>query len=139
MKRSSSNKPSKNQPSYSIIRKIFAGVLYSIILSITLSAILAVIYLNSNSIINEFIDRFTAYIVFAISLISIFCSSILIVRKNHSKTLIIGLAIGGLYTIFISVIGYQFFHDSFVFSVFANKFLAGVAAGGLGSLVGVNL
>ncbi|HEY3425968.1 MAG TPA: TIGR04086 family membrane protein [Negativicutes bacterium] len=115
---------------------IFRGVLVSLTVSLVCIIFLSLISLASESM---FIDHYLQYIMVAVTMISIFVGSVRATQRSESKGLLIGVAIGIIYVLISIGIGMELGPDSLATLVLANKFMAGIAAGALGGLVGVNL
>ncbi|MPN12485.1 hypothetical protein SDC9_159803 [bioreactor metagenome] len=79
------------------------------------------------------------YIMVGVTMVSIFVGSVYATQKSESKGLIIGMAIGFIYVLCSIGIGLEITHEPVVLLVLVNKCIAGLAAGALGGLVGVNL
>lgn len=119
-----------------IISPVIKGILVSFIFSLICVLLLSVFSLISE---NEFIDQHLQYIMVGISIISIFCGSVFATQKAGSKGLFIGMTVGIAYVCIAVLIGKGLHDESLSLLVFLNKLLAGIAAGSLGGLVGVNL
>lgn len=115
---------------------IFQGVVASLIVSIVCMLFLSFVSLVSE---NTYIDKYMQYIMVAVTMVSIFVGSVYATQKAESKGLIIGMAIGIIYVLISVGLGMKLSHEPFIMLVLLNKFIAGVAAGALGGLVGVNL
>lgn len=115
---------------------IFKGVVASLIVSVACALFLSFVSLVSE---NTYIDKYMQYIMVAVTMVSIFVGSVYATQKAESKGLIIGMAIGIIYVLISVGFGMKLSHDSIAMLVLLNKCLAGVAAGALGGLVGVNL
>ncbi|CUH94246.1 putative membrane protein [Propionispora sp. 2/2-37] len=128
------NAPPQKVPG--LISLIIRGILVSFAFSLVCALLLSVFSLISE---NEFIDQHLQYIMVGISIISIFCGSVFATQKAESKGLFIGMAVGIAYVCISVLIGKGLQDESLSLLVFINKLLAGIAAGSLGGLVGVNL
>jgi putative membrane protein (TIGR04086 family) len=115
---------------------IVKGVVASLIVSIASVLFLSVISLATE---NTFIDQYMQYIMVGVTMISIFMGSVYATQKAESKGLLIGMVIGIIYVLFSIGLGMKLSPEPFVWLVLINKCIAGIAAGGLGGLVGVNL
>lgn len=126
----------KRQQDAGIALLIFKGVIASLIVSIV-----SILFLSLISLVNEntFIERYMQYLMVAVTMVSIFVGSVYATQKAESKGLIIGMAIGFIYVLFSVGLGMKLTHEPIIYLVLANKCLAGLAAGALGGLVGVNL
>jgi len=79
------------------------------------------------------------YILVGVSLTSIFIGSAYATQKAQTMGLIIGMTVGIIYVLVSLGIGVELNNDTLSIFVVANKIVAGLAAGALGGLVGVNL
>lgn len=115
---------------------IIAGVMMSLAISVVAVIFLSVFFLVSES---SFVERNLQYVIVGITMTSIFIGSVYATFKVESKGLIVGLIIGLCYVSASILIGLYVAQDNLSIWVLLNKYLAGIAAGGLGGLVGVNL
>jgi putative membrane protein (TIGR04086 family) len=115
---------------------IIAGVMMSLAISAFAVIFLSVFFLVSES---SFVERNLQYVIVGITMISIFLGSVYATFKVESKGLIVGLIVGLCYVSVSILIGFYVAQDNLSIGVLLNKYLAGIAAGGLGGLVGVNL
>jgi len=115
---------------------IFKGVLVSLIVALVCTLFLSMISLVTE---NTYVDDYIQYIMVGVTMISIFIGSVYATQKALSKGLIIGMLIGIIYVLISVGLGMEISHESVSVLVLANKFVAGIAAGILGGLVGVNL
>jgi putative membrane protein (TIGR04086 family) len=115
---------------------ILRGVLVSLIVSLACTLFLSVISLVTE---NTYIDSYIQYIMVGVNMISIFIGSIYATQQIAAKGLLIGMFVGLIYVLLSAGFGMEIIHQYISLSVLANKFVAGVAAGILGGLVGVNL
>ena len=115
---------------------IFRGVLVSLIVSCVCTLFLSVISLVTD---NTYVDDYIQYIMVGVTMISIFLGSAYAAKQASSKGLIIGLLIGIIYVSISVAIGMGISHEYVSLFLLANKFVAGIAVGILGGLVGVNL
>lgn len=119
-----------------LVALIIAGVMMSLAISILAVIFLSVFFLVSES---SFVERNLQYVIVGITMVSIFIGSVYATFKVESKGLVIGLSIGLFYVSVSILIGLYVAQDNLSIWVLLNKYLAGIAAGGLGGLVGVNL
>lgn len=126
-------KPSKGAGTAVLILR---GVLVSLFISLACTVFLSVVSLLTE---NTFIDSYIQYIMVGVNMISIFIGSIYATQQAAGKGLIIGTLIGVIYVLLSAGLGMEIMQESISLAVLANKFVAGVAAGILGGLVGVNL
>ena len=112
------------------------GVFVSIITSLVCTFFLSLISLVTE---NTYIDNYMQYVMVGVTLVSIFIGSVYATQQAESKGLIIGILIGLIYVLISVGIGMEISRESISLLVLANKFMAGVAVGILGGLVGVNL
>lgn len=125
-----------NKKTASLLSLIIRGTCISFIFSLLSVLLLAVFTLVSDS---EYLESYLEYIMVAISIGSIFLGSVLATQKAEAKGLLIGISIGILYVGISVLIGMELNNDAATALVLVNKLLAGIAAGALGGLVGVNL
>lgn len=85
------------------------------------------------------LDHYVQYIMVAITMLSIFIGSAFATQKAASMGLILGMTIGVVYVLLSVAIGMKLSHETISLLVLANKLAAGIAAGALGGLVGINL
>jgi len=115
---------------------IVRGILVSLIVALVCTLFLSVISLVTE---NTYVDDYIQYIMVGVTMISIFIGSVYATQQAASKGLIIGMLIGIIYVLISVALGMEMSHESVSILVLTNKFLAGIAAGILGGLVGVNL
>lgn len=127
------SRPSKDK---GIAVLIFQGVIVSLIVSFISILLLTLISLSSDNI---FIDQYIKYIMVGITMVSIFIGSVYATQQAESRGLIIGIAIGAVFVLISIGFGLKTSQESIMPLVILNKFFAGVAAGALGGLIGVNL
>ncbi len=122
------------------VPKLVALIIAGVMMSLAISAF-AVIFLSVFFLVLEssFVERNLQYVIVGITMISIFLGSVYATFKVESKGLIVGLIIGLCYVSVSILIGFYVSQDNLSIGVLLNKYLAGIAAGGLGGLVGVNL
>lgn len=119
-----------------IFVRIAKGILVSIVVSICCLILVSVVTLFTE---NNYIETHIQYIMVAITLISIFIGSVWATRHTESMGLIVGMIVGLLYVLFSMIISYALNQDSIIFLIVISKILAGLGAGAMGGLVGVNL
>jgi putative membrane protein (TIGR04086 family) len=112
------------------------GVFVSIITSLVCTFFLSVISLVTE---NTYIDNYMQYVMVGVTMISIFIGSVYATQQAESRGLIIGVLIGLIYVLISVGIGMEISQESISLLVLANKFMAGIAVGILGGLIGVNL
>ncbi len=120
------------------------GLIYCVIKGVVLSLFLA---LASTLILTfllsywdlSFVEAHLQWIMIAITVISIFIGSTYSTYRVESKGLIIGVLIGLFYILAGVTVTWALGNDSFSLLLFTNKLIAGIAAGALGGLLGVNL
>jgi putative membrane protein (TIGR04086 family) len=115
---------------------MFKGILVSLTVSLICILFLAFAGLATETL---FVDNYVRYIMVGVTMVSIFIGSAYAAQRAGSAGLIIGMARGIVYVLISLAIGLEMSQDSVTLFVLANKFLAGLAAGALGGLVGVNL
>lgn len=112
------------------------GVLVSLLVSLVAIIFLSVVSLATESM---FIDTYLRYIMVGVTVASIFLGSAYAARAAGGAGLLIGVAVGLVYVLISVGVGLEMSQESLSLLVLANKLLAGIAAGALGGLVGVNL
>jgi putative membrane protein (TIGR04086 family) len=115
---------------------IFKGILVSLAVSLVCILFLSLVSLATESV---FIENYLRYVMVGVTVVSIFVGSAYAAQRAGSAGLIIGMAVGIVYVLVSIGVGLEMSSDSVSFLVLGNKFLAGIAAGALGGLVGVNL
>ena len=115
---------------------ILKGVLVSLIVALVFTLFLSVISLVTD---NTYVDFYIQYIMVGVTMISIFIGSAYATQQASSKGLLIGMFIGVIYVLLSVGLGMEISHESVSILVLTNKFVAGIGAGILGGLVGVNL
>ena len=115
---------------------IFRGVLVSLVVALVCTLFLSVISLVTD---NTYIDNYIQYIMVGVTMISIFIGSVYATQQATAKGLIIGTLIGIIYVLLSVALGMGISHETVSLLVLTNKFVAGIAAGILGGLVGTNL
>lgn len=136
-------KPVRNRPAFRLpqkVPKLVALIVAGVMMSLAIS-VLAVIFLSVYFLLLEspIFERNLQYVIVGITMISIFIGSVYATFKMESKGLIAGLIIGFGYVSVSILIGLYVAQDNSSIGVILNKYLAGMAAGALGGLVGVNL
>jgi putative membrane protein (TIGR04086 family) len=112
------------------------GVFVSIIVSLVCTFFLSLISLVTE---NTYIDYYMQYVMVGVTIVSIFIGSVYATQQAESKGLIIGILIGLIYVLISVGIGMEISQESISPFVLVNKFMAGIAVGILGGLIGVNL
>lgn len=115
---------------------VAAGVLVSLVISLVAIAFLSLCLLFSD---NLAIERHISYVIVGITLLSIFAGSVYATFTLEARGLVMGMVIGFCYVSLSILIGLELVGEPFSLLVLANKYVAGIAAGALGGLVGVNL
>lgn len=115
---------------------MFKGILVSLAVSLVCILFLALAGLATETL---FVDNYIRYIMVGVTMVSIFIGSAYAAQRAGAAGLIIGMAVGTVYVLISLAIGLEMSQDSVSVFVLASKFLAGIAAGALGGLVGVNL
>lgn len=128
--------PSKPPKEVGTAALICKGVIVSFIV-----ALLFILFLSIVSLVFDgtFIEHYMKYIMVGITMISIFIGSAYAAQKAEARGLIIGIAVGTLFVLVSVGFGLNTSGESIMPLVVLNKFLAGIAAGALGGLIGVNL
>jgi putative membrane protein (TIGR04086 family) len=132
MKRSSFTVPHKRNVALLIVK----GVLLSIAVSLLFTIMLSIISLITE---NLYVDKYMQYIMVGITMVSIFIGSAFATLRAESMGLIIGISVGVIYVLISVAIGMSLSRESISLLMLANKIIAGIAAGALGGLVGVNI
>ncbi len=115
---------------------IGAGVLVSLIVSLVAIIFLSVVSLATESL---FVENYLRYIMVAVTVTSIFIGSAFAARRAGGAGLLVGVAVGLMYVLISVGVGLEMTQEPVSLLVLANKAFAGIAAGALGGLVGVNL
>ena len=115
------------------IKKIFTGTLLSLLISLILVCVLAVVVYFSN-----ITDRTVSAVIFAVSCLSVFLGALILAKNVENRGLLNGLLLAGAY-----------FSILFVVSLIANgtvststgnilRLLSILASGSLGGVLGIN-
>lgn len=120
----------------SVTMLILKGAFISIITSVLCIVTLALITLATE---NTSIESYAHYIMVGVSLLSIFIGSAWATKEAQARGLLIGMTVGVIYVLLSLAIGLELNQETLSLLVVANKLSAGLAAGALGGLVGVNL
>ena len=115
---------------------ILKGAFISIVTSVLCIVTLALITLATE---NTSIESYAPYIMIGVSLLSIFIGSAWATKEAQARGLLIGMAVGVIYVLLSLAIGIELNQETLSLLVVANKLGAGLAAGALGGMVGVNL
>ncbi|WP_378952228.1 TIGR04086 family membrane protein [Pelosinus sp. sgz500959] len=115
---------------------IIKGVVVSFTFSLACVLFLTMISMMTE---NAYVDNYIQYIMVGVTMLSIFSGSVYAAHHAAAKGMLIGIAIGIIYVLFSVGIGMELNQGTVSVFVLANKFVAGIAVGILGSLVGVNL
>lgn len=133
-KRSHFSAQPKKVPGVAVL--MFKGILVSLAVSLVCIFFLALAGLATETL---FVDNYVRYIMVGVTMVSIFIGSAYAAQRAGSAGLLIGMAVGVVYVLISLAIGLEMSQDSVSIFVLSSKFLAGIAAGALGGLVGVNL
>ncbi|MDT8901459.1 TIGR04086 family membrane protein [Anaeroselena agilis] len=128
------NVPTQRLPG--AVMAIGAGVLVSLIVSLVAIVFLSVVSLATESL---FVESYLRYIMVAVTVTSIFIGSAFAARRAGGAGLLVGMAVGFMYVLISVGVGLEMTQEPVSLLVLANKAFAGIAAGALGGLVGVNL
>ena len=133
-RRTRANAQPQRVPGAAVI--IGMGVLVSLVVSL-----IAILFLSVVSLVTEnlFIENYLRYIMVGVTVVSIFIGSAYAAHRAGGSGLILGITVGVVYVLISIGLGLEMTQESVSLLVLANKFLAGIAAGALGGLVGVNL
>ncbi|HWQ61339.1 MAG TPA: TIGR04086 family membrane protein [Negativicutes bacterium] len=112
------------------------GVLVSLIVSLVAIVFLSVVSLATESL---FIDNYLRYIMVGVTVASIFIGSAYAAQRAGGLGLLVGMAVGLIYVLISVGVGLETTPEPVSLLALANKLFAGIAAGALGGLVGVNL
>lgn len=112
------------------------GVLVSLLVSLVAIIFLSVVSLATE---NLFIENYLRYITVGVTVVSIFTGSAYAAQRAGGAGLFVGLAVGLVYVLISVAVGLEMTPEPVSLLVLANKFFAGLAAGALGGMVGVNL
>lgn len=115
------------------IKKILKGTLLSLLISLILVAILAVVVYFSNVS-----DRTVSAVIFAISCLSVFLGATILAKNIESRGLLNGLALAGVYFAILFVV--SLLANGSVALSFGNilRLLSILASGSLGGILGIN-
>ncbi len=118
------------------VMAIGAGVLVSLMVSLVAIIFLSVVSLATESL---FIESYLRYIMVAVTVTSIFIGSAFAAQRAGGAGLLVGMAVGLMYVLISVGVGLEMTQEPVSLLVLANKAFAGIAAGALGGLVGVNI
>ena len=115
------------------VRKIFTGAFLSLLISMLLVCLLAVIVYFSN-----ISDRTVSAVIFAISVVSVFFGALILAKNITSRGLLNGLAVAGVYFAVLFVV--SLLVNGTVSPSLSNilRLLSILASGGLGGVLGIN-
>ena len=128
------NAQPQKSPGFTVV--IFKGVFISLLVSFLWILLLAFISLSSESLL---VENYIRYLMVAATMISIFIGGIYAAKRTKSAGLLVGMAVGLVYVLISIAIGMIISSEPLTVLAVANKLFAGLAAGALGGLVGVNL
>lgn len=123
-------------PSSSPVLYILHGIGMSVLATLFFSLFLS---LASMVIETVYLDVHLPYVIVGVTVTSIFIGSVYATQKAGNHGLMIGVAIGAVYVFLAVALGMKLSGETITLAMFANKFIAGVAAGALGGTIGVNL
>jgi len=112
------------------------GVLVSWIFALVCTLFLSLISMVTE---NTYVDSNIQFIMVGVTMLSIFVGSAYATKHAASKGLLIGMIIGFIYVLVTMVFGMELHQETSSLFALTNKFVAGIAAGIVGGLVGVNL
>ena len=115
------------------IKKIFTGTFLSILISLVLVCILAVIVYFSN-----ISDRTVSGIIFGISCLSVFFGALILAKNIESRGLLNGIALGGVYFAVILLVSLLVNGMVSVSAGNILRLISILASGGLGGVLGIN-
>lgn len=118
------------------VMAIGTGVLVSLMVSLVAIVFLSVVSLATESL---FVENFLRYIMVAVTVTSIFIGSAFAAQRAGGAGLLVGMAVGLMYVLISVGVGLEMTQEPVSLLVLANKAFAGIAAGALGGLVGVNI
>jgi len=128
-------KPRKTSTS-AAVTLIGKGVVVGLVVSLIAVVLLTLANVATDSV---FLEEYNRYIMVAITVGSIFLGSAYAAKKAGAQGIIIGMSVGLIYVLVSVAIGLEMSDDSPLLMVLTSRVIAGVAAGALGGLVGVNL
>ncbi len=112
------------------------GVLVSLLVSLVAVVFLSVVSLATESL---FIEEYLRYIMVGVTVASIFVGSAYAAQRAGGFGLLVGMGVGVVYVLISVGVGLETTPEPVSLLTLVNKFFAGLAAGALGGLVGVNL
>ncbi len=118
------------------VTAIGKGVLVSLVVSLVAIVFLSVVSLATESL---FVENYLRYIMVGVTVASIFIGSAYAAQRAGGAGLLVGVAVGDIYVLISIGVGLETTPEPLSLLVLVNKFFAGIAAGALGGLVGVNL
>lgn len=118
------------------VTAIGKGVVVSLVVSLVAIIFLSVVSLATE---NLFIENYLRYIMVGVTVASIFIGSAYAAQRAGGAGLLVGMAVGVIYVLISVGVGLETTPEPVSLLVLVNKFFAGIAAGALGGLVGVNL
>ncbi len=115
------------------IKKIFTGTFLSILISLVLVCILAIVVYFSN-----ISDRAVSGIIFAISCLSVFLGALILAKNIENRGLLNGAVLAGVYFAILLVISLLVNGTVSVSVSNILRLLSILASGGLGGVLGIN-
>ncbi len=115
------------------IKKIFTGTFLSLLISLVLVCILAIVVYFSN-----ISDRTVTAVIFAISVVSVFFGALILAKNVESRGLLNGLVLAGVYFAILFVV--SLLVNGTVAPSMGNilRLLSILASGSLGGILGIN-
>ena len=121
---------------FTLSSRIMKGLGVSVGVSIGCLILLSIFTMFSES---SYLENHIQYVMVAVTMVSIFIGSVCSTLRTESMGLIIGMVVGLLYVVLSIAISCIFNQEAIVIVMIVSKVLAGLAAGAIGGLVGVNL
>lgn len=118
------------------ITALLTGVALSLVVSMVALVFLALVSLATDGLV---VENCLRYITVGVTMVSIFIGAAYAAQRLGSAGLLVGMTVGLVYVLVSLLVGLEFTQDELSAFVLTSKFLAGIAAGGLGGMVGVNL
>lgn len=115
------------------IKKIFTGTFLSLLISLVLVCVLAIVVYFSN-----ISDRTVSGVIFAISCLSVFFGALILAKNVENRGLLNGIALAGLYFAVLLVVSLLVNGTVSVSPGNILRLLSILASGGLGGVLGIN-
>lgn len=115
------------------IKKIFTGTFLSLLISLVLVCVLAVVVYFSN-----ISDRTVSGVIFLVSCLSVFLGALILARNIESRGLLNGIILAGVYFAVLLVVSLLVNGKIAVSVSNILRLLSILASGGLGGVLGIN-